>query len=215
MQAGDYMECCLMVVYKFYEMYYSCDVPEDIDRLVTGAMQASSAKPWKEAAPILYGAMSDIMQGGLQQQTGHRETVCDNKLPEIFRQNSSALNDVTSFCKAAIKDMGIDPASVSAGNQAWLLQQGDLEIRLFVFQGSYLFCSAEIGTLPEKNTGPALTYLASAYTVPYRLGVEGDRIYMAYRVHISDIFSDYATDIKKNIEDMASKANEIKDKLHY
>ena len=59
------MACCVMIVYKFYEMYYYNDVQDDVNAVVVRAMKATSAKPWEEAAPILQDALDDIMEGEL------------------------------------------------------------------------------------------------------------------------------------------------------
>ena len=57
---------------------------------------------------------------------------------------------------------------------------------------------------------PVLTYLLSAEDIkPYQLGLDGNQIYLSYRIHISDIFSDFAEEIQKNITDMAFKADEM------
>jgi hypothetical protein len=43
---------------------------------------------------------------------------------------------------------------------------------------------------------------------PYQLGIDGNRIYLSYRLHISDISSDYRDEIKQNITRLALKADE-------
>ena len=81
---------------------------------------------------------------------------------------------------------------------------------MFVFQRSYLFCTSPLNNLPKKNLEPVLTYLLSAEDIkPYQLGLDGNQIYLSYRIHISDIFSDFAEEIQKNITDMAFKADEM------
>lgn len=64
-ESRDYMTCCLMIVYKFYEMYFYNDVQDDVNALVTRALVKTSAMPWDEAAPILHEAMDNIMEGEL------------------------------------------------------------------------------------------------------------------------------------------------------
>lgn len=66
LEDGDFMGCCLMITYKFYEMYYYNNVQDDINNVVVRAMQKASAKPFDEAAPILQEAMEDIMEGNLE-----------------------------------------------------------------------------------------------------------------------------------------------------
>ena len=62
MESGDYMTACVMMLYKFYEMYYYNNLQEDVNQVVVKALQKSSAQPWDEAAPILYKAMEAIMR---------------------------------------------------------------------------------------------------------------------------------------------------------
>lgn len=65
LEAGDAMACCLMITYKFYEMYYYNNVQDDVNAVVVKAMKKASAKPWEEAAPILHKAMEAIIEGEL------------------------------------------------------------------------------------------------------------------------------------------------------
>lgn len=65
MNADDPMACCVMIVYKFYEMYYYNNVQDDVNAIVSKALRQTSAMPWDEAAPILYAAMEKIMEGEL------------------------------------------------------------------------------------------------------------------------------------------------------
>lgn len=66
LEAGDHLACCLMIIYKFYEMYYYNNVQDDINAVVVKAMTQTSAKPFDEAAPILHEAMENIMEDNLE-----------------------------------------------------------------------------------------------------------------------------------------------------
>ena len=44
---------------------------------------------------------------------------------------------------------------------------------------------------------------------PYYLGIHDNQIYISYRVHLSDIFTDYAEKIKENIKNLALKADDL------
>lgn len=133
---------------------------------------------------------------------------CGNKLPEnIFKER--ALTDLAVFCEEAIADMGINPILARVGQEAWKFHKGSSEIRLFVYQRNYLFCTSPINVLPKKDLEPILTYLVSEDLRPYKLGIEGNQIYIAYRIHISDVFSDYADQVKKHITGLAFKADEL------
>ena len=72
-ESNDYMTCCLMIVYKFYEMYYYNNVQDDVNAVVVRALEKSSAKPWDEAAPILHAAMDNIMEGELDEDDDEEE----------------------------------------------------------------------------------------------------------------------------------------------
>ena len=132
-----------------------------------------------------------------------------NKLPEnIFQQRG--LTELAAFCEKAIENMGINPVLARVGYESWTFHKGSSEIRMFVYQRSYLFCTSPLNNLPKKNLEPVLTYLLSAEDIkPYQLGLDGNQIYLSYRIHISDIFSDFAEEIQKNITDMAFKADEM------
>lgn len=137
---------------------------------------------------------------------------CGNKLPEnVFKER--ALTDLAVFCEEAIADMGIDPVLARVGQETWKFHKGSSEIRLFVYQRNYLFCTSPINVLPKKDLEPVLTYLVSEDLRPYKLGIEGNQIYIAYRIHISDIFSDYADQVKKNITELAFQADKLDDHL--
>jgi hypothetical protein len=64
-KAEDYLYACLMITYKFYEMYYYNNLQDDVNIIVVDAMQRASACPLNVAAPILYKAMNKIMDGDL------------------------------------------------------------------------------------------------------------------------------------------------------
>ncbi|MDR2868728.1 MAG: trypsin-like peptidase domain-containing protein [Bacteroidales bacterium] len=137
---------------------------------------------------------------------------CGNKLPEhVFEKRT--LTDLALFCEEAIAKMDINPILARVGNEFWKFHKGSSEIRIFVFQKSYLFCTSPLNLLPKKELEPVLTYLISEDIRPYQLGLDDNQIYISYRIHISDIFSDHADEIQKNITGLAFKADELDDFL--
>lgn len=134
---------------------------------------------------------------------------CGEKLPEnIFQQRG--LTELAAFCEKAIEEMGINPVLARVGYENWVFHKGSSEIRMFVYRRSYLFCTSPLNILPKKNLEPVLTYLLSAPDLkPYQLGLDGNQIYLSYRIHISDVFSEFADEIQKNITNMAFKADEM------
>lgn len=65
-EAGNFMDCCMIITYKFYEIYFYNQLQEDINTLIIKAMQESSAKKWDEAAKILFSAFDKIMEGEIE-----------------------------------------------------------------------------------------------------------------------------------------------------
>lgn len=133
---------------------------------------------------------------------------CGNKLPEkVF--DVRGLTDLAVFCEEAIKEIGLNPILARQGHEYWKFHQGSSEIRVFVYQRNYLFCTSPINILPKKDLEPVLAYLLSDAVQPYQLGLDENQIYLSYRVYIGDIFSDYKEEIRKNIVNMALKADEL------
>ncbi|MDR1680916.1 MAG: trypsin-like peptidase domain-containing protein [Prevotellaceae bacterium] len=132
---------------------------------------------------------------------------CGEKMIEnIFCERG--LTDLAVFCEEAIGDLGIDPVLARVGNESWVFHQGSSEIRIFVYNRAYLICTSPINILPKKDLEAVLTYLVGADLSPYQLGIDGNQIFLSYRLHISDIFSDYRDEIKRNISRLALKADE-------
>lgn len=74
MESGDYMTACIMMLYKFYEMYYYNNLQENVNRVVVKALQQGSAQSWEKAAPVLYQAMEAIMEDELEEEEEEEES---------------------------------------------------------------------------------------------------------------------------------------------
>lgn len=133
---------------------------------------------------------------------------CGNKLPEkVF--DKRGLTDLAVFCEEAIKEIGLNPILARQGYEFWKFHKGSTEIRIFVYDNNYLFCTSPINVLPKQDLEPVLSYLLSDAVRPYQLGLDENQIYISYRVFIGDIFTDYREEIKKNIVNLAFKADEL------
>ena len=125
------------------------------------------------------------------------------------KSKERGLTDLAVFCEEAIEAMGINPVLARVGYEGWKFYKGSSEIRMFVYDRSYLFATSPLNILPKKNLEPVLTYLLQTEIAPYRFGLDGNQIYLSYRVHISDIFSDYSEDVKTNLTHLAFKADDL------
>lgn len=48
LESGDFIVCCLLIINKFYELYYYNNVQNDVNAVVVKAMKATSAMSWKK-----------------------------------------------------------------------------------------------------------------------------------------------------------------------
>jgi hypothetical protein len=132
---------------------------------------------------------------------------CGEKLPEnIFQERG--LTELAVFCEEAISNMGINPVLARLGYESWCFHKGSSEIRMFVYDRAYLFCTSPINILPKKDLEPVLTYIVGTNVKPFQLGLDGNQIYISYRIHISDVFSELQDEVKKNITQLAFVADD-------
>jgi len=133
---------------------------------------------------------------------------CGEKLPEnIFDERT--LTEVAKLCEQVISALDINPVLARVGNESWKFHKGSSEIRLFIYQRSYLFCTSPLNLLPKKDLEPILTFLVGEDMRPYKMGIDGNQIYIAYRIHLSDLFSDHREEVMQNLVNMMYKADEL------
>ena len=120
---------------------------------------------------------------------------------------------LVGFGKFEVKNrsekMGINPVLARDGNEAWLFHKGSSEIRLFVYDRTYLFAVSPINLLPKKEVEKVLDYMLDTDFYPYKLGIEGRQIYLCYRVHLADISEESEARIQQNLVRLAEKADEM------
>ena len=137
---------------------------------------------------------------------------CGGTLPkEVF--DESSLSDLSIFVEGALTHLGIDPILTRAGNEYWNFHQGSSEIRVFVFNRSYLYITSPLNNIPKENLLELYTYLISSDHSPFNLGIYKNSIFIFYRVHITDVFKDDASkkDIETKIKELALKADDMDD----
>lgn len=137
---------------------------------------------------------------------------CGDKLTEgVFEERSQS--PLGEFVESAIERMGINPILARDGYDAWLFHKGSSEIRIFVYDGNYLFSTSPINLLAKKEVEPVLDYMLSEDFGPYKLGIEGRQIYIAYRIHLSDITDESKEEIRNNLVNLALRADELDNML--
>lgn len=113
------------------------------------------------------------------------------------------------FVEDAITELGMNPVLGRAGRDFWEFHQGSALIRIFVFHRDYLIATSPLNNLPKQNLQELLTYLLENHVEPYSLGIHENKIFVSYRAHISDIFTDHAETVKENLKQLALKADDL------
>ena len=119
------------------------------------------------------------------------------------------LSNFAIFMEDALAYLDINPVLLRAGRDHWEFYQGSAIVRFFVYRGEYLVGTSPLNKLPNTNLLELFTYLTSESISPYTFGVSNNHIYISYRIHISDISTSQAKDIKKHIAELALKADDF------
>ncbi len=114
-----------------------------------------------------------------------------------------------NFVENALTELGMNPVLGRAGRDFWEFHQGSALIRIFVFKRDYLIATSPMNRLPKQNLQELMQYLLQDNVSPYYLGIHDNKIFLSYRTHLSDIFTDYADGIKENIKNLALKADDL------
>lgn len=117
----------------------------------------------------------------------------------------------STFVEDALAKIGENPVLCRAGKDYWEFHRGSALVRVFIVNGNYLFATSPMNKLPKKNLIEILNYINSNPIAPYRLGVYEDKIFLSYRTHLSDIFSDSKDDIQNDLMGMITKADALDD----
>ncbi|GIM50886.1 trypsin-like peptidase domain-containing protein [Capnocytophaga stomatis] len=137
---------------------------------------------------------------------------CGNKIDiSVFEEFEKS--PFETFIESAIEEMGANPVLCRAGRDTWEFHQGSALIRMFVYQRNYLIVTSPLVKLPKQNLKTLYQYLLSHPYTPYHFGVSDSIIYISYRVHMSDVFSDDAEKIKGYVRDIPQLADDLDNML--
>ena len=133
---------------------------------------------------------------------------CGNSIDvSVFDQISP--NELGTFIEQALKIAGIDPVLARGGEDYWNFYHGSSMITIYFHNREYLYALSPINELPTSNLEKLLKYILSAPLPAYKLGIFDNKIYIFYRIHMSDMFSPYAEDIRKVLSVFPLKADEM------
>jgi len=120
---------------------------------------------------------------------------------------------IEAFVEDALQKIGVNPVMTRTGYEYWEFHRGSALVRVFVFDKNYIFATSPINNLPTSNIESLYKYVLSDPIQPYLLGIYKNQIFMSYRAHLSDVFSDYGEEVKKNIANLLDKADDMDDYL--
>ncbi|MEZ4771549.1 MAG: trypsin-like peptidase domain-containing protein [Bacteroidia bacterium] len=123
--------------------------------------------------------------------------------------DETELTQFAKFVEGSLSGLNMNPILARAGYDFWVFHQGSSLIRIFVFNQNYLYATSPLNSLSGNNLEALYTYLLSDPVQPYSLAIYENHIYISYRVHITEIFSSRAEEIKYNLTHMALKADEM------
>lgn len=136
---------------------------------------------------------------------------CGNDINEDLLFDEPSLSPIGQFVESALQQLGINPVIARNGADFWQFYQGSAQIRIFVYKQQYLYATCPVVKVPKDNLEAFYTYLLSHNHHPFSLGIYNydNVIYVSYRVHLADLQTSYADEIKKNLGGLARKADEL------
>ncbi|UNY98600.1 trypsin-like peptidase domain-containing protein [Zhouia spongiae] len=135
---------------------------------------------------------------------------CGNDIDEkLFEENQ--ISDFSSKVEEAIKRLNVDPVLARTGRERWYFHQGSAEIRMFVYDNNYLFATSPLNDLPRKNLAEVYEYILTADMGKHRLSISNNQIFLSYRIHISDLYSENKEEFLEDIAQLAIKADDLDD----
>lgn len=139
---------------------------------------------------------------------------CGNKLSfHLF--NPRKLTDLAEYCENAIRTIGLNPVLSRVGNESWTFHAGKSEIRIFNYRNEYLFCTSPINLLPKQGFESLLNYLlVNDDSFPYQIGLNGNQIFLSYRISLTDIPADRDGEILEKIVAFPVEADRLAEYLH-
>jgi len=92
-----------------------------------------------------------------------------------------------------------------------LFLKGSALIRIFVYNNNYLFATSPLNNIPKQNLDTLFSHINANKVSPYMLGISNNKIYISYRTHLSDIYSEKKEEIKNNLTNLAIVADDLDD----
>ncbi len=135
-------------------------------------------------------------------------TNCGNSFDSsVFNQITP--NEAAKFVEQALTERGLDPVLARSGEDYWNFYYENSMITVYFHERNYLYAFSPLNELPPTNLENLLKYILATPLPSFKLGIFDNKIYLYYRLHMSDIFSSNAGDVRKELSLFPQKAEEM------
>ena len=93
-QTENYEWSAVRLLYIFYEAYFYNDVQDDINVILSHALEKASGKSMEDASEILYNAMDKIMEGDLEPDEDDLEEISAEAIEQIQGMAASLQEEI-------------------------------------------------------------------------------------------------------------------------
>ena len=93
-QTENYERSAVRLLYIFYEAYFYNDVQDDINVILSHALEKASGKSMEDASEILYNAMDKIMEGDLEPDEDDLEEISAEAIEQIQGMAASLQEEI-------------------------------------------------------------------------------------------------------------------------
>lgn len=136
---------------------------------------------------------------------------CGNTIDSnVFEQ--TAPTRVSVFVEEALSLAGLDPILARNGEDYWEFHYGTTLITIYFHEREYLHAMSPINELPTASATELeklFTYILQLPEPAYKIGILDNKIFISYRIHMSDMFSSYSTTIRKDLGAFPVRADEL------
>lgn len=134
---------------------------------------------------------------------------CGAEIDQDTLFDEPTLSPLAEFVETGLSQLGIDPVIARNGTDYWEFHQGSSMVRVFVYNGNYLYTTSPLVKLPKRDLEPVYRYILNNSAPGFYFGIYKGMIYLSYRVHMTDLDSSFRSEIQSNIAKFAEKADEL------
>lgn len=121
---------------------------------------------------------------------------------------------VMNFVEGALNQKGLDPVLCRAGFETWNFYEGSAKSHIYVYQNTFIDAYCPLVHFPRENINKFLQTILEFNEKPYFLGTYNDYVYLAYRIHLSDLENQEAhQELQAHLANFSTRADELDDQF--